>query len=1854
MKKVTPILLFFMALNLFSQKEANFWYFGKNAGVNFNTTPPTGVTNGQINTDEGCSSFSDFNGNLLFYSDGISVFNKNHVVMNYSNGNPGNDLQGNPTSTQSGMIIPKPGSASIYYLFTVGTDAVLNTEPENPGFNFYTIDISKNNNLGEIIEGPINLAIDPTTNSDLSKNWSEKVAAVQGKECNTFWVVSFVQNTFFAYKIDVSGVRVSDVVTSRVNFTAKDKRGYLNISPDGTKIAFADYNQISISKIGSLLLFDFNNESGAVSLNPEVLIPNFSNNSPYGVSFSRNSKKLYASTYNDKFNIYQFDLNQTDIASSKTKIITKNGYRGALQLGPDGKIYISIPDKTHLDAIENPNAAANKIIYTNNAINLGGKLTGQGLPPFISSLLIPIEITEEVSNQVVNDENLQFCTGDNKTFIPEPLTGTNIMYQWFFNDETIPIDTNPNLTLNNLSKANSGKYTLIVNLTNECGISTQREGAFNIEVFDAASAKKPIDIIFCNTDLTQAYSFDLETLKNIEILDGLDSTVFNVLYFDTLEKANDNIAGTNLAIPYLVNGAGSQIIYARVVNKTVPNTCFAITNFTLKITSEPEPIQPTAYRLCDDTASAGGDTDGVTNSFRLSTKDAEILGTLSALQYTISYHTALADAQTSSTTNAIDKNADYQVTNTQTIYVRVENKVNVDCYIVSDDTAGSSFTSFQLIVDPLPVIKANPVIIKQCDDNPDLISTFNLTEAEISISDNRANETFEYYNTEAEAIAGTPQVANKLMYFVNNTGEAWVRTISNQGCYKISKLELIVSFASDVDYNRNFIACDDFLDADGNNTTSNSDTDGITFFDFSEAEQEVINLFPVLIQPNLEILFYETIADRNASVNEIPDISNHRNNNDPSYINSQIIYIKIKNKVNNNCSGIGQLTLTIQPFPLVNKPSDFNLCDDALSGSTTDGITNSFRLSLKDAEILGTLNALQYTISYHTAIADAQTSSTTNAIDKNADYQVTNTQTIYVRVENKVNVDCYIVSDDTAGSSFTSFQLIVDPLPVIKANPVIIKQCDDNPDLISTFNLTEAEISISDNRANETFEYYNTEAEAIAGTPQVANKLMYFVNNTGEAWVRTISNQGCYKISKLELIVSFASDVDYNRNFIACDDFLDADGNNTTSNSDTDGITFFDFSEAEQEVINLFPVLIQPNLEILFYETIADRNASVNEIPDISNHRNNNDPSYINSQIIYIKIKNKVNNNCSGIGQLTLTVQPFPLANKPSDFNLCDDALSGSTTDGRNSNINLRNRVSDILGATQTETDYIISFHTTAIGANTNADLITNDTNFTNTVPISFTLGDISEQIIYVRVQDRNGNTQCFNNNVTFKIIVNPNPIVSATITPLAVCDVTTPSDSNTRNRIAQNIDLTSKDTEILAGRTSRVAYYLTQQDAENGNEIPNSTDFENTTSETIFPANFNTDDPGIETIFFKVIDFGDSMCESAFSTFELLVYPESNIPINISDYSDCDNTSDRFEDDNNGINGDITLKNKIPEILANYQPSEFADFTISFYTSLAAAEAGNLALAIDENTFENNNNNQTIYVRVENTKNAPTICAHTRLTFNLNITPLPDFKVTPQVLCLNYTNPHILEAENPAGEYNYEWIDKNGTTLGTDQTLIIKEGGEYTVTATDKTTTCSSTKTIYVKESEKATLLEEYVTIIEESISINSQDNISIFIDTLKNSLGKGDYQFALRNEDNGERIPIIGFQDAPLFKNLKGGIYTIIVHDKNGCVADEELMISIIQYPEFFTPNDDGIKDTWMIIGAGKIYYSLNSSINIFDRYGKLIAQLPIDGPGWDGTYNGKLMPSNDYWFNVQLIPIDPRKLTIFKKGHFSLLRK
>ncbi|MGB2327869.1 MAG: hypothetical protein ACPH3L_08785, partial [Flavobacteriaceae bacterium] len=556
----------------------------------------------------------------------------------------------------------------------------------------------------------------------------------------------------------------------------------------------------------------------------------------------------------------------------------------------------------------------------------------------------------------------------------------------------------------------------------------------------------PLDINRCDEDRSGFVDFDLIADQTPEILNSLDPilnpdlTDFEVLYFDTLADAEANNTAAIIANPYRVNTSDNPTIYARIhnINNT---TCYSVVEFNLKVTDTPTPTQPSVYRICDDIDS-GSDIDQK-SLFLLNTKDAEILATVvNPGDYFISYHTDLLDAQTSSTSNAIDKNTDYEVTISQRIYVRIENIDNVACNTVSDDSPGSTFTSFELIVDPLPVI-TDIVELKQCDDDQDGIASFDLSTANALVSLNAANEIFQYYPTELDAENTTNEILAFTNYsnVVDTNDVVWVRTTTVNNCYRISQVNLVVTNTEiPITFQRSFSECDDFLDEDGNDTANNDDTDGISSFDFSAVTNEIIALFPA--SQTINVSYYESLADANNLANPISNTSSYRNIISPF---SQQIYIRVDNPADISCAYTGtHITLTVNPVPEIDVIPSLEICDDASDGDDTNGFVQSIDLESHTPIILGTQNPVNYTVTYHSNQSDAASGS--SSLSSPFTNTTANQQTIYVRVINNLT-GCLI--------DRRSFEVVVNPLPVI-TDIVELKQCDDDTDGFSLFNLNEA------------------------------------------------------------------------------------------------------------------------------------------------------------------------------------------------------------------------------------------------------------------------------------------------------------------------------------------------------------------------------------------------------------------------------------------------------------------------------------------------------------------------------------------------------------------------------------------------------------------------------------------------------------------------------------------------------------------------------------------------------------------------------------------------------------------------------
>lgn len=353
-------MLFFQQV-LNAQNEANIWYFGYNAGIDFNSGTAVAITDGQLKTYEGCATICDNLGKLLFYTDGSTIWNAKHNIMPNGSG-----LLGDVSSTQSAIIVKKPKSCSIYYVFT------LDENVGSDGLKYSVVDMSLQGGLGDV---------SANKNISIADSTSEKITAIAHSNGIDFWIVTQIYNTntFECYLLTSNGLSSKPISNNIENVVSKGGfAGYLKASPDGAKLAMAVY---SLDYVG---LFDFDNSTGMIS-NP-MSFKNFSG-SPFGLEFSQHGSMLYVSTYSNTSNssLYQYNLLAGSQSAIELSRIDLGGgsKSGVLQLAPDGKIYHSILNSNKIGVIENPDTLGVGCNYKADGFTLGGTaLCAIGLPNF--------------------------------------------------------------------------------------------------------------------------------------------------------------------------------------------------------------------------------------------------------------------------------------------------------------------------------------------------------------------------------------------------------------------------------------------------------------------------------------------------------------------------------------------------------------------------------------------------------------------------------------------------------------------------------------------------------------------------------------------------------------------------------------------------------------------------------------------------------------------------------------------------------------------------------------------------------------------------------------------------------------------------------------------------------------------------------------------------------------------------------------------------------------------------------------------------------------------------------------------------------------------------------------------------------------------------------------------------------------------------------------------------------------------------------------------------------------------------------------------------------------------------------
>lgn len=352
--------LYLISSTLFSQNNTSAkWHFGNNAALDFMTSPPTPMIGSQLSTFEGCSGISDAAGNLLFYTDGITVWNSANTIMTGGTG-----LDGNSSSTQAAVVVKQPGNGNIYYIFT------LDCCNSATGVKYSVVDMSLSGGLGSVI----------TLNVPLAAQSSERLTSV--KHCNGVdtWVLSQdVNGDFRSHLVTATGVSTT-FTTSSVpgnSGTGPAYVGYMKFSPNGRKMGLAAANTATLG----FELYDFDASTGIVS--NRVFLQ--TGNAAYGVEFSPDGTKMYGALWGGS-TLYQWDLcagTGTAIAASVVTVATNSG--GALQLATDGKIYMTRSGFSVMGQINSPNVAGIGMGYTDTGASLGGATNTFGLPNFITS-----------------------------------------------------------------------------------------------------------------------------------------------------------------------------------------------------------------------------------------------------------------------------------------------------------------------------------------------------------------------------------------------------------------------------------------------------------------------------------------------------------------------------------------------------------------------------------------------------------------------------------------------------------------------------------------------------------------------------------------------------------------------------------------------------------------------------------------------------------------------------------------------------------------------------------------------------------------------------------------------------------------------------------------------------------------------------------------------------------------------------------------------------------------------------------------------------------------------------------------------------------------------------------------------------------------------------------------------------------------------------------------------------------------------------------------------------------------------------------------------------------------------------
>ena len=1387
-------------------------------------------------------------------------------------------------------------------------------------------------------------------------------------------------------------------------------------------------------------------------------------------------------------------------------------------------------------------------------------------------------------------------------------SNTNLRWKFYESQQDANDDTNALSNLYDLANSTTGSKTIWVRVyeqNNPCYYVT----SFTLSFLNCNITLNQLDnLSICEGDAVQTFDLTVQTALVYNNALGYDVT-----YHQSQQDAanNQNAIATGNLSAYA--GTDGERIWVRVTNTSNP-AYYGLTSFYLFKNKLPE-TQVTILPItaCENGTTGMGDFD-----LNLAYK----LIPTSPVGVSLEFYETQQDAFAG--TSSLKLPAHY-TGSAKTIYVRVRN-LDGDCFKVVP-------LQLELINTPA----ANSIApITYCDLNNDGFGEFNLDPYKVLIGGNPlpAHAEVTFHETQGDADANINAIKNTGTYVnkVANQQTIYARVgYTNSSCYATVAVTLQVNKTPAITPIGRMAVCD-------------IDNDKVEDFDLTSMEPDLLK---GLVATNYTVTYHITA---NAAMSGTGVIGN------PQSFSSSVskeVYVRVEDNAT-GCFAVTRVALELVAMPQVANPLPaYYLCDTDGDGFET------FDLASQIPAIMGAQHGLEVT--FHYTNSDAQ--SGTNALPLKYQNGSANVQTIYVRVSNP-SAGCYVVTT-------LKLEVLANPVLNVPTDPYII--CSDSG--YGTLNIYLYGKDLVDASGEDyAFQFYETQSDAEDKINEISNPIAYnnLKPNNPTVWIRVEDDlSGCYSVYPItfQLVVPPKLPA-------SLPDLEECDVVGSTQ----DEVTIFDLTQ--QNAALLAAQSVQGIYQIRYFTSQQLADSNTDWIADPTQFQNTTNP-----QTIWVRIEDSsLPGSCARIMSFKVRVHAPLRLNQPQPLVQCDTDLPN---DGKGT-FDLTVRERDILGGQIFGA--VITYHLTKQEAENGWNAVPDPTQFTNTA---------NPQTIYVSVENQYGCRSI----ITMTVRVLPLPEPNLTPTPLAMCEdlenpgmamfdltkaesdlsnysdydysyftdeigaqtnddatkinnpgeflsgngtvyvrvVNTFTDTNLQCAVVVPLELVvnpnpvvgpmtnlpacmenprpttkfnlrDKDAEALAGANPDdfiVTYYGSENDAEYGvSPVPYI--FTNTTENE-------------QEMWVRV----ENKATGCFSIASFWLQIEQKVYA----YRPTDPSFCETDYDNDGKTvADLTVMDE--EVIGNQPLTD--DLLVRYYRQDGTLITDPTAVTIHEG--------EVLMAEVYNSDSELMCSATVEITVHIKdapeVLPLKD-----GIVCYEYRDQwsiisgHYLETGIPEGVmYDITWT-RDGESVVPDvadiidggRRLYVKRGGSYEVTVTDPETGCSTTRSAVVREAPSVTLDEVIIT--DSFGDTNALEVIA----------------YAGENYEMEYKLDEGPWQESNIFLEVTPGEHTVYVRVSTDLSCEVSRVITVMDYPKFFTPNDDGYNDTWNI---WSLKNQPKSKIYIFDRFGKLIKQLSPAGSGWDGTFNGHPLPSTDYWFKAEYID---SKTGLQKEvtGHFSLKR-